>query len=76
MQCASCVLTWFYSDSAVTADDFHSAAGLASGPSGRDRHEADRRSLRNSLLLSLHRVAVAELPQFEDLPLMADALAD
>lgn len=42
---------------------------MHAGTSGRDRHEADRRSLRNSLLLSLHRVAVTELPQFEDLPL-------
>ena len=48
------------------------AAGTAGGPNVRDRGEADRRSLRNSLLLSLHRVAVTELPQFEDLPLTPD----
>lgn len=36
---------------------------------GREHREAARRGTRNSLLLSLHRVAVSDLPQFQDLPI-------
>lgn len=36
---------------------------------GRERTEAARRGTRNSLLLSLHRVAVSDLPQYQDVPI-------
>ena len=49
-------------------DQLYLPAVTASGPTAKDRGEADRRNLRNTLLLSLHRVAITELPQFEDLP--------
>ena len=42
---------------------------LVNAAQGRERTEAARRSTRNSLLLSLHRVAVSALPQFQDLPI-------
>ena len=43
--------------------------GVVHSAQGRERTEAARRGTRNSLLLSLHRVAVTDLPQFQDLPI-------
>lgn len=43
--------------------------GVVNAAQGRERTEAARRGTRNSLLLSLHRVAVADLPAFQDLPI-------
>ncbi|KAL0035614.1 hypothetical protein WJX79_002795 [Trebouxia sp. C0005] len=43
--------------------------GVSSAAAGRERSEAARRGVRNRLLLSLHRVAVTELAEYEDLPL-------
>ena len=44
-------------------------AGVSSAAAGRERSEAARRGVRNRLLLSLHRVAVTELAEYQDLPL-------
>ncbi len=44
-------------------------AGVSSAAAGRVRSEAARRGVRNRLLLSLHRVAVTELAEYQDLPL-------
>ena len=44
---------------------------VSSAAQGRERSEAARRGARNSLLLSLHRVAVTELAEYQDLPLAA-----
>ncbi len=46
-------------------------AGVSSAAAGRERSEAARRGTRNKLLLSLHRVAVTELAEYQDLPLAA-----
>ena len=43
--------------------------GVVNAAQGRERTEAARRGTRNSLLLSLHRVAVTDLPHFQDLPI-------
>ena len=43
--------------------------GVVNAAQGRERTEAARRGTRNSLLLSLHRVAVTDLPEFQDLPI-------
>ena len=59
-----------------------SGAGVVNAAQGRERTEAARRGTRNSLLSSLHRVVIAELAEFQDLPIdevtqsgKADALA-
>ncbi|KAL0025980.1 hypothetical protein WJX77_010392 [Trebouxia sp. C0004] len=44
-------------------------AGVSTAAAGRERSEAARRGVRNRLLLSLHRVAVTELAEYQDLPL-------
>ena len=46
-----------------------SEAGVVNAAQGRERSEAARRGTRNSLLSSLHRVAIAELAEFQDLPI-------
>ena len=46
-------------------------AGGSSAATGRESNEAARRGARNSLLLSLHRVAVTDLAEFQDLPMAA-----
>lgn len=43
--------------------------GVSSAAAGRERSEAARRGARNRLLLSLHRVAVTELAEYQDLPM-------
>ena len=43
--------------------------GVVHAAQGREQTEAARRGTRNSLLLSLHRVAITDLPQFQDLPI-------
>ena len=43
--------------------------GVVNAAQGRERTEAARRGTRNNLLLSLHRVAVTDLPHFQDLPI-------
>ena len=43
--------------------------GVVNAAQGRERTESARRGMRNSLLLSLHRVAVTDLPHFQDLPI-------
>lgn len=43
--------------------------GVVNAAQGRERTEAARRGTRNSLLLSLHRVAVTDLPAFQDVPI-------
>ncbi len=48
-------------------------AGVSSAAAGRERSEAARRGVRNRLLLSLHRVVVTELAEYQDLPLGAGA---
>ena len=46
--------------------------GVVNAAQGRERTEAARRGTRNSLLLSLHRVAVTDLPRFQDLPIESE----
>ena len=50
-------------------------AGVSSSGQRRERTEAVRRGTRNSLLLSLHRVAVKELAEFQDVPMADDSEA-
>ena len=45
------------------------SGGVVNAAQGRERTEAARRGTRNSLLLSLHRVALTDLPEFQDLPI-------
>lgn len=52
------------------------AGGVVNAAQGRERTEAAKRGTRNSLLLSLHRVAVTDLPEFQDLPIDEQRLLD